>query len=280
MRPDRRAQKARAFTLVEALIVFVIISLLAALVYVAVGASVKAARKSADQQYLRALGLSIEQFKQQFGFLPPLVDDANAGGPIDTTNYRPRLAGEALGGAGATTRYLRYEADPAGRRYSEYSLSYYLLGILNKDYDGVDGAGFTQPQADGTFSRRGRKFDPLFDSASTPERIARAGAQNERTVLLDRNGLPIRYYRWSPTAHGKGAGLPSVYPGVVGNDPARDGEIRSYNVPVILGDPKENQALRSAGWALLAAGADRVLDDVSGSDARNIDNVVIVEGGS
>lgn len=275
-----RPTRPRAFTLVEALVVFVIITILAALIFVAVGAAIRSARRSADQQYMRSMGIAIEQFKQQFGFLPPLADDANAAGPVDTPNKRIRLAGETLGGAGATTRYLRYEADPTGRRYSEHSLAFYLLGVLPKEIDGVDGAGFTKPLADGTFERKGAKINPIFDPAGAPERIATIGGQVERTVIYDRQGVPFRYYRWLPTPHAKGSGLLSVFPGAAANDAARDGEVRSFNIPPLVGDPLVNQALRSAGWAIVSAGLDRAFDEANPADARNRDNLVIVEGGS
>lgn len=270
----------RAFTLIEAVIVFVIITLLAALIFVAVGAAVRSARRSADQQYLRSMATSVEFFKREHGFNIPLVDDNHAQGPVDAANQRIRLAGEPLGGAGATTRYLRYEADPAGNRYSVHSLPFYMLGVLPKEIDGVDGPGYTKPLADGSFTRLGRKIEPTFDISGTAERVVQLNNQVERTVLTDRMRGPIRFYRWLPTEHQKGAGLASVYPGAPSNDPARAGEVRSFNIPPVVGDPLVNAALRSAGWAIVSAGLDGAIDDANPLDARNNDNVVIVEGGS
>lgn len=287
-----------AFTLVEVIVVVVIIMLLAALVFVAVGSSIRAARRAADTQFCRSLAMGMDQFKQQAGFNVPLVDDQASGGPIDTTtnlrqNPRVHIRGESAQLADPTgpDQYLRYEIKPQQPRYSIYSLSYYMLGALPKAVDGVDGAGMTAPSADGSFARSGSIIKPFFDLNANTERVVKNRPSNAGgnpaewyTEIRDRNGNPIRLYRWLPTRHVAGTpasnGHPSI--GQHPNDSARIGEVRSYNVPLAVGDPyvDEGIKLRSASWAIVSAGPNGRIDDAQTDSPDNKDNIVVVEGGS
>ena len=65
----------RGFTLVEILVVIVIISVIAAVILVAVNAAGTTGRQRADQATVQGLVVATEQFSQQFGFPPPLVQD-------------------------------------------------------------------------------------------------------------------------------------------------------------------------------------------------------------
>lgn len=284
----------RAFTLIEVLLVVVILTVLAALLFVAIGAAVRTVRRSAEQQYVRSLATAVEQYKQSAGVVPPLVAD----GPGDTDGplvfspaagqpARPRLKGENNGDLSSVPRFLRYETNttpgtPA--RYSEYTLGIYILGVLGKKYDGMDGPGFTKPDTDGVFSRAGSVTQPLFDVSRNTDRVRRLAVvggeddQAARTVLVDRWNNPIRYYCWLPTYHKTGAGIASVYntPVPPANNAVQAKEIRSYNVPPGVGNPLTSPELRSARAAIVSAGPDGLINDTDPNASENQDNIVEV----
>lgn len=289
---------ARAFTLIEVLVVIVIVAVLAALLFVAIGAAVRAVRKAGEQQYVRALAMSVEQYKQNVGSVPPLVADGPAAndGPLVVAPSvgppRPRFKGEGTSeDVPRAIRFLRYEvdADAPGTnqlRYSKYSLATYVLGMLGKTYDGVDGPGFTKPDTDGVFTRAGSVTQPLFDMSKNAERVRldpSSPAQPTedpaaRTILVDRWNNPIRYYRWLPTYHtaNAGAALNSVYPGAPGNSTGQAKEVRSYNVPPGVGNPNTNIELRGAVAAIVSAGPDGQINDADPDAPENADNIVEV----
>ena len=288
-----RVTSRSAFTLVEVMVVVVIVSLLAAFVVVAGGAVVRQARKSSEESFLRALNTGAEQFSQQFGFAVPLVDDNASGGPIDATtnlpiNPRVRIAGESAGltDPARPLRYLRMELDQDQPRFSVRSLPYYVLGLLPQRVDGVDGPGFGTPAVDGSFSRSSSARRAMVDLKNRTSAIVNTAGRTPAEFypeIHDRYRLAIRYYRWEPTRHVAGAsGAPAGRPGGPANQTDQVGEIRDYNVPSALGDPRLNlhAALRSSKWAIVSAGADRLINDDDPSDAGNADNVVIAEDGS
>ncbi|HZW07241.1 MAG TPA: prepilin-type N-terminal cleavage/methylation domain-containing protein [Phycisphaerales bacterium] len=288
--------RTRGFTLLEVLLVVVIVTVLAALLFVAIGAAVRAVRKAGEQQYVRSLAMAVEQYKQSVGSVPPLVAEGptESDGPLVMnpaagTPFRPRIKGE--GSAQDLTRairYARYEIDADGtnpdlNRSSRYTLAVYVLGVLGKKYDGVEGPGFTKPDTDGVFSRAGATTQPLFDVTRHTERVQRlpvAGSEDDpacRTVILDRWNNPIRYYRWLPTYHTASATvLPSVYPGAPGNAPAQAKEVRSFNVPPGVGNPVTNPELRGAQAAVVSAGPDGQINDADADAPENQDNIVEV----
>lgn len=254
----------RGFTLIEVVIVSVILVILAALVLVAMSQGVRFARKSADQGFLRSISLSVDAFKEQFGFLPPMVNDA-AGPLVNDTAYgtrRPLILGQDATGVWPTT-------DPAllygsnGRtaipRYSNYSLSYYLLGSLGRAVDGVDGVGFTKPDRNGHFARNDQRYAPLLDLANLPERL-RASTNGETDILVDRYAQPVRYYRWE-----------ALYQ--TATDP-QPGRVKFSNAPAFLGDPRTEPRLRQSGYALVAVGADGNINAGVAADAFNTDNIL------
>lgn len=287
---------ARAFTLIELLVVIVIVAVLAAVLFVAIGAAVRGVRNAGEQQYVRALAMSVEQYKQNVGSVPPLVSDGPAAndGPLVVSPSvgpaRPRFKGEGPSeDLSRAVRFLRYEVDadiPGSTqlRYSIHTLPIFVLGILDKKYDGVDGPGFTKPDTDGVFSRAGSVTQPLFDMSKNAERVrrptpARVGAEDDdacRTFLVDRWNNPIRYYRWLPTYHTTGTGLLSVYPGAPGNAAGQAKEVRSYNVPPGVGNPNTNIELRGAVAAIVSAGPDGRINDTDADSPDNADNIVEV----
>lgn len=297
-RPTRRG-----FTLIEILVAVSLITILTSLLFVAVGRIVRSSRETAEKQFMRSIALQIDTFEKQFGFLPPLVNDDD---PIAAATTRsdgtevpmhPRLRGEAFPSVADDTgpsKYLRYEVNPGEPRYSTLSLSYFMLGTMGKPIDGIDGAGFTAPNADGTFSFSGKNYEPMFDLGANSERLQReltgtGAAQGYRTVVNDRWGTPIRFYRWTPVKHELGAGKTCLYRGwdsnggfntaAEANVPGRKGEIRSYNTPLVVGNPYVETSLRGARWAIVSAGVDKTIDDGEPTDAENKDNIILWEGG-
>ena len=315
----RLGHAARGFTLMEALIVLTITIILAGLVLVAIGQSIKTARQSADLNFGRTLGFCVEQFEKDNRFLPPLVLDEN---PIDITGSvtagpRIRVRGEAQNPAadpGRPGRYLEYrEAETANAsydsRYSRYSLSYFLAGSLPANIDGVDGGGTATPLANGQFAPNTAKRNPYFDTGRDAERVAigtpigNAPAitpdnKNNYTEVRDRQGKAFRMYRWAPVDH-ETSGVALQFPSPPNNVVARAGTVRSYNVPFPLGDlggsnsfqfpvcpMPENPALRSARFAIVGAGRDglfgdeSILLDVASRTGAAADNMVVLEGGA
>lgn len=285
-----RRRGAAGFTLVEIVLVTVIALLIAALIVVAIGGAIRSARRSSDSSFMRSMSLGIEQFRTEFGILPPLVNDASP--LINDTRYgvtRPLLQtqdtnGQELLGNAELDFYGRREGisdqsrdesvwGTAGNirpRYSVLSMTYYLIGVLGRDIDGVDGVGFGKPRADGSFDRSGKTYNPLFDFSNNSERMKSVGDPNDVRFysLLDRYGQPIRYYRWEHRYNTATEATPG----------ATLGSVQSYRVPKFIGSPKENTALRrSEGYALVSTGPDTQIDQAGDPTAPgNIDNVVEV----
>ena len=275
----------RGFTLTEVLIVVGLIVILTSLLFVAVGAVVKTGRENAERTFMRSIGVALEQFDKQFGALPPLVDDDASGGPV-ASDFSIKLRGANLSTQGlkdGPAKFLRYEQQPNEPRWSRFTMPFYQLGVLRKEVDGIEGPGFNAPDRDGAFATGGRAYQPMFDFGASSDRLQReaAGPQPEyRFFIADRWGHPIRLYRWAPTYHEPGNGRPLVYPGAPANDPSRKGEIRSYNVPTVVGNPAVEPSLRAARWALISGGPNGVIYDAAAPDSDdNKDNIVIWEGG-
>lgn len=265
-RPAHRRRIAPpGFSLVELSVVVVVIVILASLATVAVARALSGSRRSAEQFLLSSLKQGVEQFRQDFGFLPPLVNDRDDDGPqFPGTNpiyqdasglVRPRVRDAA---------FLRSERRPDEARYSEYSLAYYLIGVLDAPdqhptapapIDGVNGPGFTRPEPDGSFSKRGPTYGPYVD-AGVRKRLVVEDAVQGRYKVVDRWYVPgqnpawpgIRYYRWLPRTDSAG-------------------RVTEYLVPRTVGDPNADASLRGAAFAIVSLGPDgRTQDD--GTAAR------------
>lgn len=280
---------SRGYTVIELLVTIAIITLLAALVFVAVGFGLRAGRDAAERRNLAALAVAIEDFRREFGFYPPLVsgnpfpdNDPNsaanggppAAGPIifDTqlNRLRPLIIGETQGGypsrADAADAFLRGDFALGLPRWSAYSLSIYLVGSLGKDITGVDGPGSTAPDRTLTYAFKpgGRSYLPRYDLGGIQRRLRLPDvptADPRVPVLYDRWDQPIRYYRWEPRY-------------------GPDGTVESYNVPAFLGDPRadDNPRLRTARFALVSAGRDQRIDENDPRAQVNQDNIVILGG--
>ncbi|MBL8764033.1 MAG: prepilin-type N-terminal cleavage/methylation domain-containing protein [Phycisphaerae bacterium] len=246
-----RRHAARGFTLVEVTVTMLIIVVLITLVFAGVTAALRSAREAGERQLVSSVARAVDQFRQQFGFLPPLADDEN---PVDETNNVVRVRDAA---------FLRFESDLDKTRWSETSLGIYLLGILEKDVDGIDGPGMTKPTEGGGFAKGGARIEPLLDAARMTDRIKRDQASGfEFADIHDRWGGELRYYRWLPRFYRTGA---------------QKGQIETLNTPscglgaagkpiYLLGDPAEDPALRAATWAIVCSGPNRFFGDEPASD--------------
>jgi type II secretory pathway pseudopilin PulG len=270
-RQHRRRPRGGGFTLVEVGFSIAIIAILIGLLLVGLNQMNKAARRAVERQNVASLKMAVDHFQDTFGFLPPLVRDGRPG----VGSFPPQPAAGMLTGAsepvaqrsiaGVTRRapvvyseeyladveFLRGEPENvAFHRFSTHSIPFYLLGALDEDVDGVAGAGFQAPQPDGSFRvAGGQRYDPFFDTSKNPEGLVRTNPQEGRIELRDRNGVAYRYYRWLP-----------------GNEFGEINEADDLNIPALLGTAEENPELRSARFAIVAAGPNRVFGERATED--------------
>lgn len=268
-----KAQAQRTgFTLIEVLVVIAIIGLIAAFLVTGLARASNGAKRSASQRSAAAIAQAVEQFEIEFGFLPPLVHDglSVSGGdddyrPLPFNPSDPFIDGpvkEVVGSAytfrtlvvwsdGLDYNFFRrrdgseqinldgggeWDEDAAweDRRYSKYSLAYFLTGVLDKDIDGVRGPGYARPIADGSFLGIGYpvgasrdRYEPLMDTDRRgarlsqdyvepnefPEHLLDGSDPLDRSAIyasyqdyqrdalvsiVDAFGNAFRYYRWEP----------------------------------------------------------------------------------
>jgi type II secretory pathway pseudopilin PulG len=252
------SRNQRGFTIIEATITVVIIAMLAGVLLLAARKAISTTRIEAERRVVGSMKMAVEQFKNDFGFLPPLIDDHidNSGNPIGNVldgNGRPDVRDDV---------FLASE-DPGTLdepRYSIYALQWYLMGALNQTdangpLDGGAGPKLSTPLRDGTFSRKGKLHDPLYDPSRAGTRnifgrYPATSAEEARISLTDRWGQPIRYYRWKPQFGGQG------------------GTVSQFLVPRAVGDPANNPALRDAQFAIVSLGPDQRTDSGPMFDRR------------
>ncbi|MBC7834617.1 MAG: type II secretion system protein [Phycisphaerales bacterium] len=263
--------RGTGFTLIEAMVVIIIIAVLAGLVTAVAGRAVRSSRESAERELIRSLSLAVQSFKQDHGVLPPLVNDI----PDPVTTATPRRVNLR------TEQFLRGEVSTNDPRYSEHSLTYYLMGVLDEDdgtgvpIDGVVGPGFTAPDTSTTggmvFSKKGRTFDAYFDPL-TGGRSRLVRNDPVRITINDRWGTPIRYYRWS-TRYEEDRSQPD-FGEVLGPD-----EI-GLNIPIALGGvPAVRDELRTAQYAIVSAGPDLLIEDDDRGDLGKLNDDNLAEVG-
>lgn len=233
--PPLHPASRRAFTLVELLTTILIIAFLITIVVISVRAVIQNSRSTAERQTISGMKLGVESFKQEFGFLPPLVlhdDDQNIrpilnrgtspltgrtvfaanipGGPVASSFNQDKF----LEGFSATNQRMTADfqtSDPgassyiADNRFSEFTLAYYLVGALPASVDGVEGPGMWKPLADGTFEA------PIGSQSANVRSSGRIygpfvdTARNQPRLALDpavRSGDPnfaVRYRLVSPS---------------------------------------------------------------------------------
>ncbi|MCA9275308.1 MAG: prepilin-type N-terminal cleavage/methylation domain-containing protein [Phycisphaerales bacterium] len=302
-----------AFTLIELLVVITLIIVLLALVLSGLNRATKSGRRTASQQSASALAKAVDQFKQEFGFLPPLVHDGEplSNGddkyrPDPLPSFDPSISPSEKDGPfiqvngsfytynllvvwneGLDFNFFRRRTGsgsdaidlPNGsgwsddgawddRRYSKYSLAYYLAGVLGKETDGVRGPGMARPIIDGSFLGIGypggirEKYDPFMDvsrrgATIRPDyvdanEVAEHGGSVDPTdppdyqsmismfedyqrgslfAFVDGFGNAYRYYRWEPGRYENGRL-------VVENE-------LDLNIPAVLIDPVEFEKVQN-----------------------------------
>jgi type II secretory pathway pseudopilin PulG len=265
--PGRVRPGRRGFTVIELVVVIAAIFLLMALLMVAVHHAIGFTRSSSDRAAVAGLKQGVEQFKQAFGFPPPLVKDGipptfPGQGPI--SNFKPVVY--QLSNNPDVTRlsgvYPIFIPDPPAPpppppngtdpRFSIYALSYYVLGALDKNVDGQDGPGFCAVKRDGSFEKSGRKFGPFFDprrgDAVYEEHVSGTDGPAGRIQLRDSHGVAFRYYFWLSTLTAMGT---------LSNTPTTD----DLRIPELVGDPTKNPDLRNAEYAIVGAGPNGLFGD-------------------
>jgi type II secretory pathway pseudopilin PulG len=249
----RSARTARGFTLVEAVVVVIIIATLAAILLVALAGAMRGARAATERLEIASLKTSVEQFKQTFGYLPPLINDA--AGPVQSGRLSVR-----------SDLFLSGQQLPNEPRYSVYSLPYFVMGLGDapgaggRPIDGAAGPRMTRPNPDGTFDQSGQVYEPFTAMGSKDStRVVRDLADQTQLVAVDRWGRgtsftgstppanSLRYYRWLPRYFPAAAGAPA--------------SVDQYMVPRAVGDPNKDTALRGAGFAIVSVGPDGLTDE-------------------
>jgi prepilin-type N-terminal cleavage/methylation domain-containing protein len=263
--------RARAFTIVEMLIAILIIAILMGLLLVGFSHAIRLARRTAGTQDVASLDMAVQQFKSDFGFLPPLVKDGFPGtpdeneGPLIEVNFGNRMRPiPHVYSFGDTDdrEFLQNQsyggADDKDYRFSIYSMPYYLMGALGTDVDGVAGPGAKAPSRDGMFNPLAIKtYEPLFDAKTG--NMESVNGEEGRIELRDANGIAYRYYRWAPVEQNDS-----------GYDP--DNPLANLRIPKILGDAADDEfpdlspadestSLRDAEYAIVAAGPNGLFGD-------------------
>jgi type II secretory pathway pseudopilin PulG len=280
--PPRGAGARRGMTLVEMMFAVLVIFLVMGLLIGAIRLVTASAQESAHRTAVLSLRQGITQFQTEFGYPPPLVRDIiSAVGPGATPTIV--TSGDPLVNEGGQWvvqvfspaqhgNFLRYwppdwppDQGDADLRFSIYSLPFYLIGVLDQPrtvanqssppIDGSQGPGFRKPRADGQFESAGRRYDPFFAVGSGSTSLYTADQATGRIELRDRNGTAFRYYRWE-----RGTGtIPTMS---ATPTPAQIAAYRAFfAVPRMVGHPDEKETLRSANFAIVAAGPDGVFGD-------------------
>ncbi len=233
---DRR----RGFSLIEILVSILIIGSLLGILLVALNKTRLFVRSASDVQIALSVKTGVEQFQQEFNFLPPLVRERNpnapraieadpgANGQLQISVYSTRNPQDL---AFLRTTLALDSVNPfIDARYSEYTVPYYLAGALSTPLttgpdlpiDGIAGPGLYAPRADGTFviprdvanaaaggasgpgalKRGAKKYESFIPVGDRDLKLVTNTNTTQRTDVkaVDGQGNAVRYYRWEPAA--------------------------------------------------------------------------------
>ncbi len=272
------------FTMVEILFSVLIIFMLMSITIVGMIKVGRSARSARDQANVTSIKMAVDQFESDFGFLPPFIDDNQpvwippaSGGP--TLRLFVPKAWSVDDPAPSIRNFFLGDAPPPGNsnngdlRFSTHTLAFYLAGALDvgnrnsgdqgDPVDGVIGPSFLTPQRDGNFgkyassgtNRRGQTVEASINSSKSLS-LWRDVSEPFHIELRDSNNVAYRYYRWRDdgTAALRNRGLIALNTPWLFGDPAFDGN--TNNPPA-----KDNAQLRSARYAIVAAGSNGVFGD-------------------
>jgi len=280
------------FTVIELLVTIAVIAVLAGLYVTVVRQSVRDARGASDTSRAVALSQGVELFRQELGFLPPLIVD---GAPLDTgidpfdpatgilnTRTPAFLRGRDTVSAAFDASTVSFAATMSDKRYSKLSLSYLLAGRGTTDdglpLDGVSGEGMRPLRRIGVgaavFEPAGRTLSPFFTPRSDRELasgyldpleyaehgVAVPGAPPGSSIsaIVDSNRRAYRYYRWEslePTANNQRPGAFLGTPLMLRN-PGVWGTPNSW--PLTNAGETDPNLLRSSGFAIVSPGPNGV----------------------
>ncbi len=300
--PGRNGARAsggrRGFTLLELLVSILVVGILIGLLILGIRAASRTARGVAERQAVSAAATGLEQFRDTFNFTPPMVKDQattpqrtlNVGGRTVLSVYRTTNAADqdALRMQGGTIGPAPADNPLQDNRYSLQSLAYYLAGGANMPagganaelvVDGVKGPGLYAPERDGTFdipkdvvqgtvaatARVGIVHEPFVELGAQNLTLYVDPSDITNAELRDRNGAPVRYYKWL-TGREQPANSGNYIVETVDdlNIPAmvaRRASVLPGQLPPDRDIEKLNVQLRDATWAIVSAGPNGVFGD-------------------
>ena len=287
------------FTVIELLVTIAVIAVLAGLYVTVVRQSVRDARGASDTSRAVALSQGVELFRQELGFLPPVIVD---GQPLDSgidpfdpatgiisTRTPAYLRGRDTVNDPFDAATVSFGATMSDKRYSKLSLSYLLAGRGTTDdglpLDGVSGEGMRPLRRIGVgaavFEPTGRTLSPFFTPRSDRElasgyldpleygehgvAVPGAAPGSSISAVVDSNRRAYRYYRWEslePTANDQRPGAFLGTPLML-RDPQTWGSLNTWPAAASEVDPN---LMRSSGFAIVSPGPSGVF----GSETRAV----------
>lgn len=280
---QHNSEARRGFTLIELLVVVVIIGLLLGLLTVAFSGALSKSKNAATENLLRNIQTGVQQFENDFNYLPPLIDGH-------------KHAMEASDDPAEELWLHRY--------YSVYSLPIYLLGVGElapfdpggtqdpNRHDGKEGPGFRDPGPDRSWggarerdahraTTTGRIYGPYIDVGDGTDVLRKVRAEDftvlppdgepddffadedgddvgDLYVFADRWDQAIRFYKGWPTRDNiDGAIQHTVTRVPIELREPESIEQHMYAPHSVFGaDPMLDQEILRAPYALLSAGAD------------------------
>jgi prepilin-type N-terminal cleavage/methylation domain-containing protein len=210
--------------------------------------------------------------------------------PNDSSGYSP--SGASTPGPNSDQRFSIYSLPTYLNAMGEAPLDPSKTAASDRTIDGFSGPSMTAPRDDGTFAAAGdsgtaaKRYDAFFDGGrkglAMVAGVDKNNAQHGLFEFRDRNGKPIRYYRWlkgvnnTPSDRVNGlADLAKNVPSLLHAQHPRDftGSIESGQL-LTLGavanklisaradfDLQNNSGLKEAEFALVAAGPDGTFGD-------------------